>query len=561
MRRVIVLGAGGIIGQHLRLQQPADVEVVYTRRTDATLFYTPLDLRSPDDLPRLNALVGNKWGGKVDVVINLAGESRTDVVEASPKEHRWANVFLPQMLGVWCDQRDALLLHISTQGIFSGRKAPYTAVMPRALLDEPVNEYGRQKLEAEQWIERTCHNWMILRLTFALGIRPFPTVGRKNPLEAMFEAWAEEKSQQQVDDRFFSPCVAEDAAQAIWKTVKYPLTRFVEHIGTPIRTSRYQLAVLARQGVPVGHVQEVHAVQHREAFPDLADRPYDTTYEGSWHRTQLTPAYFLHAFEQWRRRLGWDSLDDRGDELAAYFGTPAPDARAKLGLGFGALHGKVAEDWRAADPKTDEQILQWYRDTPAYCWELSAYHIDPGFNYIGMCTGIAQHLKTAGARRVLCLGDGIGDLTAVLGEHGLDPIYHDLGGSLTAQFAAFRFQRRGATPWMLLTSGWAPLEGVSYDALYPKADAVIAHDFFEHLTNVAEWARACYALLAPGGLFLAQNAFAIGDPDHGGSIPMHLSRNNKYADDDGSGRAGWDTLLDEIGFERTGQGNWRRKPA
>ena len=56
-------------------------------------------------------------------------------------------------------------------------------------------------------------------------------------------------------------------------------------------------------------------------------------------------------------------------------------------------------------------------------------------------------------------------------------------------------------------------------------------------------------MLRPGGGFLAQNAFAIGDEEHGNSIPMHLAINNKYADE-------WSSLMLEIGFSSDPSGWW-----
>jgi SAM-dependent methyltransferase len=446
--------------------------------------------------------------------------------------------------------------------VLGGYKAPYhRAALPTALTEIPAHEYGRQKLEAERWIERTASHWMILRLTYALGVRPFPNMGRPNPLEIMFEDLTAGHKQIQVADRYFSACFAEDAARAIWAAVQYPVIKTVWHVGTPVRTSRYGLALLAAAQVAGVELDKIAPVNHTEAFPDLPDRPLDTTYGDSARYWTELPQGIQRAYRQWQQRTDWYSHEDRGDELALFFGTSAAETRARLAEGFGFNHGKVAEDWRRSNPKTDEDILRWYKETDAYCYELSAYHNDRGFNYLGMCTGIAQHLKREGATRVLCLGDGIGDLTLVLREHGLDPIYHDLGGSITSMFAAFRFWRRSATPLMLLTPDWKPPEEVyttfSGDETDPEGllrpDAIIALDFFEHLPNVVQWAQACAALLKPGGWFLAQNAFGIGDEEHEGSIPMHLTRNNQYV-------TTWPILLDRVGFalDPAGSGWWKK---
>lgn len=551
--RVLIIGAGGIVGQHMRLHQPRDVEAVYTR-TYPYAFYRRLRLRDEADLLVLDGL--EMAGEKPDVIVNLAGENRPDIVEQDPAQYTFVNIELPGLLGEWCDKHGSHLIHASTQGVYDGSEPPYPPIPPGILLSSPVNAYGRQKLTAERRLADRCRNWTIARLTFVLGVRPLRNVGRANPFETMMQQLITSEPQRQVNDRWFSPLFAGDAAKILWNLARRGLDKpelpSVFNVGVPARVSRYDLAQSAAVWGSGAHPTPPLVPVSHDAFSGLAQRPVDTHYaKGSLFLTNVDLG-ISEAVKEY-----FSMSDDRAVELAMFFGCGFEAAQARLGLGFGPNHTAVAGDWRASNPGTDDEILSWYKLTSAYCWELSAYHADPGFNYSGMCRGITEHLKAHEKHRVLCLGDGIGDMTLALAEAGLDAVYHDLQGSRTQEFAFFRFVRRNAKVKVLCTSTFEPPR---LDEQMEPFEAIIAHDFFEHVINVEDWARAVFDMLRPGGLFLAQNAFAIGDPDHGGSIPMHLARNNKYADDDGSGRAGWDTLLDEIGFERTGEGNWRRKP-
>lgn len=221
------------------------------------------------------------------------------------------------------------------------------------------------------------------------------------------------------------------------------------------------------------------------------------------------------------------------------------DVEAKLKKGFIPLHHGVAEDFRAANPTNDDELLEWYRGTEAYIWELSAYHLDPGFNYDGMIEGIAVHLQGLGKQKVLCLGDGVGDLSIRLKEKGLTPVYHDLKGGRTAEYAQSRFNGEIEVK---LTDSWNPnFKASTYDA-------VVALDFFEHLTEVEAWTKNVVASLKVGGQFLAQNAFAIGDDEHGGSIPMHLTRNNRFEQD-------WNPLLESLNMVDQNNGWWVKQRA
>lgn len=231
-------------------------------------------------------------------------------------------------------------------------------------------------------------------------------------------------------------------------------------------------------------------------------------------------------------------LTTRAKEIAEFLGVSIDVAEERLSRGFHANHALVAEDFIGAgvDVNSPSQLLNWYRTTDAYIWELSAYHLEPGFNYMGMCEGYATHLLNAGKSTVMCLGDGIGDLSMHLRSRGLDPTYHDLADSKTALFAQEIARKNNLVSQLYLSHNWVPPRPST------QYDAVIALDFFEHLVNVEEYVRAVHDLLKTEGLFSAQNAFACGDAEHGNSIPMHLSINNHWAED-------WDGLLESVGFE------------
>jgi hypothetical protein len=236
----------------------------------------------------------------------------------------------------------------------------------------------------------------------------------------------------------------------------------------------------------------------------------------------------------------------RAKELASFFGMYEEEALKQLQLGFGHLHGEVAKDFRAANPVGDGALLEWYRKTPAYCWELSAYHAHEGFNYKGMCGGIATRLKNNGVKKAIAVGDGIGDLTLTLLNQGIETAYHDLEGSVTADFAKHRFNTYGVVPEIATTDGWAP------ELPEGRYEAAIALDFLEHVTEVEEWTMAMIKSLKPGGYLIAQNAFGIGDDEHEGSIPMHLTRNNRFVTD-------WKPFVLKQGMIEE-PGGWFKKP-
>lgn len=243
------------------------------------------------------------------------------------------------------------------------------------------------------------------------------------------------------------------------------------------------------------------------------------------------------------------NVDILSKQIAKFLNVDPTYAKQRLQKGFHENHRMVAEDFiqNKTDVNNPDSLLNWYRITDAYIWELSSYHLEPMFNYIGMCHGIAQGFKNTNRNDILCLGDGIGTLSLECFRHKLNVTYHDLKDGKTCNFALSRFKSEDAEVETLFTDNWNPSLGEN------KFDGIVALDFFEHLVNVEEWISAVFTALKSDGAFIAQNAFAIGDAEHGNSIPMHLSINNKYAYD-------WGSVLLKTGFVLHDNGTWWIKP-
>jgi 2-polyprenyl-3-methyl-5-hydroxy-6-metoxy-1,4-benzoquinol methylase len=244
------------------------------------------------------------------------------------------------------------------------------------------------------------------------------------------------------------------------------------------------------------------------------------------------------------------NLETHSIEISEFLDVPLQKVKERLQLGFHANHQMVAEDFIVNKTNVDdpESLLNWYRNTTAYIWELSSYHLDEGFNYKGMCEGISLGLFNSGKKNVLSIGDGIGTLSIRMAQQGLTTTYHDLESSKTAGFAQHRFSKNPELNIRtLFTDNFIPKLG-------NKAfDAVVALDFLEHVVNVEEWALAIFKSLKKDGVFIAQNAFAIGDAEHGNSIPMHLSINNKYETE-------WIPMMQRLGFILHENQQWWIKP-
>lgn len=261
-------------------------QALFARRVDAT-FEQRKDALSFLDAARPN------------VVVNLAGENRVDVVQGAPQQTAAINCGLPMWAAEWCDDHDAHLIQVSSQGVFSGDHAPYGP----ASVPHPRTEYGAQKVEAEQRVAK-YRNWTIARVTFVLGVRPLDQ-GRVNPLEQMFEL----SEQRQVNDRWFSPSFAIDVAHALTLLTRLRPVGDIVHLGLPVRVSRYDIAKIANPDADIQPVGD-------DTFSGPS-RPIDTSYAPGCLWVQTLTDGIDSAREQWKAKNvpsqpGRTSQRDRG---------------------------------------------------------------------------------------------------------------------------------------------------------------------------------------------------------------------------------------------------------
>lgn len=262
-KKVLVMGAGGIIGQHMFVNEPKEIEAVYTRRSKSQFSsWLEFDINKQNIYHFLDKVNPN-------VIVNLAGENTVDKVESDPNKYYDSNVTLPMSICRWSKGANAQVIQVSTQGIFSGDNPPYDACSE----PDPITFYGRQKSLAETLV-LSYDNTKVVRSTFVLGVRPFQDTGRKNPLEMIFET----SVQKQVDDRYFSPVFATDVADILWDIV-FNFSSYEDrifHLGNPITCSRFSIAKDVQSFVDENIVVEPASYLD---FPSHIKRPADTSWK------------------------------------------------------------------------------------------------------------------------------------------------------------------------------------------------------------------------------------------------------------------------------------------
>lgn len=254
----LLLGATGQLGRHLAAR---DSELATCARREADHC---LDLA---DSGRLESLLDRL---RPSVVINAAAWTAVDDAEDHAEAAFELNRDLPARLADWCRRHETVLVHYSTDYVFSGRPGrPWREDDPVA----PESVYGRSKLAGERAIaDSGCRAW-ILRTAWVYSALP------GNFVSAILRRAAAGRSLRVVDDQFGSPTWAGTLAEATLRLLAAcdaPDGARLLHVAGRGACNWHRLAVEAVQlAVERGIIPESVAIEPigSSEWPQKAHRP------------------------------------------------------------------------------------------------------------------------------------------------------------------------------------------------------------------------------------------------------------------------------------------------
>lgn len=210
MKKVVVTGANGLLGQTLinLLLDDNEVYDVYglsrgTNRTERSDFtYISIDITDHDKLSDVIDEIAP------EVVVNTAAMTNVDHCETEKEACDVLNIDVVANLARICENKEAHLIHISTDFIFDGQKGYYKETD----VPNPLSHYGWSKLKSEQVLQRSAAKFSILRTILVYGL--VKNMARNNIVLWVKEMLESGKEITIVDDQFRMPTYVEDLAMA-----------------------------------------------------------------------------------------------------------------------------------------------------------------------------------------------------------------------------------------------------------------------------------------------------------------------------------------------------------
>ncbi len=185
----------------------------------------------------------------------------------------------------------------------------------------------------------------------------------------------------------------------------------------------------------------------------------------------------------------------------------------------------VAESWNKIKPKTEEDIINFYKKTDAYVYDLSVESIRS--TRIEWRDSILLYLSQFDNKDTLLdFGGGVGTESIFFSNASLKTTYYDLP-SITADFAQYRIKQYANNDIKIALD----------EKKLTSYDVVVCLEVLEHLVDPIKTMKLIYSKLKKGGLvFLSESFDLIGD-----NYPSHLKQNKSLTLE-------FNNLLVEMGF-------------
>ena len=156
-----------------------------------------------------------------DLVINTAAFHKVDDCEEDQEKAYKINTIGTRNIGIICNRIRSSIMHISTDYVFDGKKNDKSKGYMEFDQPDPLNIYGRSKLEGEKILKTVTQEYYIVRTAWLFGKGGSKSKGG-NFVTTMLKLSESRKELSVVSDQVGSPTNTRFLASQLLELAKYP---------------------------------------------------------------------------------------------------------------------------------------------------------------------------------------------------------------------------------------------------------------------------------------------------------------------------------------------------
>ena len=252
MKEYLITGANGLLGSEIAKNDFFKDSISLSHKD-----FDLTDIQMMEDVLR-------KYSPKY--IINCAAYANVTKAEVEYSKAYEVNALGVKNLANLAKKYNIFLVHFSTDYVFKG-DAPSNKEYLETDEPNPVNLYGKSKLEGEQFIQEILENYLILRISFLFGLNG------KNFVSSVFNLIKTKDDLKIVSDQFGKSTYTDDLIIGLTKLLTLKQSG-IFHFTNKGRHNRYEFAVemLKIMKKYDGLTTKINPIP-ADYFPDKTPRP------------------------------------------------------------------------------------------------------------------------------------------------------------------------------------------------------------------------------------------------------------------------------------------------
>lgn len=261
----LIIGASGFIGRHLYGYCKSNaIDVLGTYYSHCyNSEWIKFDICSDD----LNALCEEYLGGnRFDAVIICGANASIDNCKKNEYASEQLNVINTQRILEQVDNAGMKCVFLSSEAVFDGKKGMYA----EEDIPNPITLYGKQKLKIEQYITHNIENYLIFRISRAVGSQ----FGEKDIFNEFYNKMKHNEEIICLKNQSFCLTAIDDIVRGIMLALNKKI-KGLYHLSSANFISRYELACLYGEKMFGGYDNIIE-----KAYTDIPFLDYRHIYGG-----------------------------------------------------------------------------------------------------------------------------------------------------------------------------------------------------------------------------------------------------------------------------------------